>query len=96
MVSVSPGYDDHRLLDPRRVGNPYRTVPRLDGETYARSLAFAESLEQSPDIVIVSTFNEYHEGTHIEASSQNGDRYIEMTGNAVKRLHSKALSSERQ
>jgi glycosyltransferase involved in cell wall biosynthesis len=92
MVSVSPGYDDHSLQDPRRSGNPYRVVPRRDGETYARSFAFAESLEEPPDIVVVSTYNEYHENTHIESSSRNGERYIQMTREAVERLHAKVLN----
>lgn len=92
MVSVSPGYDDHSLADPRRAGNPYRVVPRKGGETYARSLAFVDSLEIPPDIVVISTFNEYHENTHIETSSRNGDRYVEMTREAVKRLQAIALS----
>jgi hypothetical protein len=91
MVSVSPGYDDHSLQDPRRSGNPYRVVKRRDGATYARSFAFAESLEEPPDLVIVSTFNEYHENTHIENSSRNGERYVELTRDAVERLHSKVL-----
>lgn len=92
MVSVSPGYDDHSLQDPRRSGNPYRVVPRRESETYARSLAFAETLEDPPDIVVVSTYNEYHENTHIERSSRNGERYIEMTREATKRLHARVLN----
>lgn len=91
MISVSPGYDDHSLVDPRRSGNPYRIVPRRDGETYARSLAFVESLQNPPDIVVVSTYNEYHENTHIEPSSRNGGNYVEMTREAVARFHAKAL-----
>lgn len=92
MVSVSPGYDDHSLQDPRRSENPYRIVQRRDGETYARSFAFIDSLEEPPDIVIVSTYNEYHENTHIESSSRNGERYIEMTREAVERLHARVLN----
>jgi len=87
MASVSPGYDDRSLLDPRREGNPYRRVPRRNGDTYARSLRFVESLVSPPDIVIVSTYNEYHENTHIESSSGNGEQYIEMTRESVDRIH---------
>jgi hypothetical protein len=87
MVSVSPGYDDHALVDPQRAGNPYRRVPRRGGETYARSLAFVESLEYPPDVLVICTYNEYHENTHIESSSLNGDSYVEMTREAVRRLH---------
>jgi glycosyltransferase involved in cell wall biosynthesis len=94
MASVSPGYDDRSLLDPRRVGNPYRAVPRRNGDTYARSLGFVESLANPPHIVVVSTFNEYHENTHIESSSGNGGRYIEMTRESVDRIHAKVLDRD--
>jgi len=91
MASVSPGYDDRSLLDPRREGNPYRSVARSNGDTYARSLRFVESLVNPPDIVIVSTYNEYHENTHIESSSGNGEQYIEMTRESVDRIHAMVL-----
>jgi glycosyltransferase involved in cell wall biosynthesis len=87
MVTVSPGYDDHALMDPRRTGNPNRVVPRRDGEVYARSLEFAASLSPPPHFIIVSTFNEYHENTHIELSAANGELYVRMTRDFIGRLH---------
>jgi glycosyltransferase involved in cell wall biosynthesis len=92
MVSVSPGYNDSALTDPLREGNPFRVVPRNDGSTYARSLAFAASLTPQPDLIVVSTFNEYHENTHVEASSINGDRYIRMTREFAERIRSDETS----
>jgi len=86
IVSVSPGYDDHGLTDASREGNPYRVVPRRGGETYAQTLAFAEALAAPPDLIIISTFNEYHENTHIESSSMNGDKYLAMTREFVERI----------
>lgn len=95
MVTVSPGYDDHALLDPLREGNPYRIVPRRKGETYARSLEFAASLPSAPDFIIISTYNEYHENTHIESSARNGKKYIQMTRDFVERVRSMKLSKDR-
>jgi hypothetical protein len=40
----------------------------------------------------VSTFNEYHENTHVEASSINGDRYIRMTREFAERIRSDETS----
>jgi glycosyltransferase involved in cell wall biosynthesis len=91
IATVSPGYDDHALMDPSREGNPYRIVPRRSGEIYARSLKFAESLSTPPDLVIVSTYNEYHENTHIEPSSRNGDMYVRMTRDFVERISTTIL-----
>jgi glycosyltransferase involved in cell wall biosynthesis len=94
VVSVSPGYDDHGLTDSSREGNPYRVVPRRGGETYAQMLAFAESLAEPPDLIIVSTFNEYHENTHIESSSMNGDKYLAMTREFVERIRAVEFSRD--
>lgn len=87
MATVSPGYDDHALMDATREGNPNRVVPRREGEVYARSLEFAASLSPPPHFIIVSTFNEYHENTHIEPSARNGDLYVRMTRDFVERMH---------
>jgi len=91
LLSVSPGYDDRGLQDPRRAGNPYRAVPRRGGETYVRTLKFAESLAKPPDIVVVSTYNEFHENTHIESSAQYGYKYVELTREFVERMHANKL-----
>jgi len=89
VVTISPGYDDRDLDDAQRSGNPYRLVPRHDGETYRRTMAFVEELPTEPDLVIVSTFNEYHENTHIEPSLRHGMRYVDMTRQFVARIKSK-------
>ena len=92
MITVSPGYDDRALADPRRSGNPYRVVPRHGGKTYQRMLDFAESASPAPHLVTISTYNEYHENTHIEASAHNGDRYVDMTRTFVARIRSRAAN----
>jgi glycosyltransferase involved in cell wall biosynthesis len=89
VATISPGYDDRDLDDDRRSGNPYRLVPRNDGETYRRTMDFVEDLTDEPHLVIVSTFNEYHENTHIEPSLRNGMRYVDMTRKFVARIKSK-------
>jgi hypothetical protein len=50
---------------------------------------FVESLTPEPELVIISTFNEYHENTHIEPSLYNGMRYIDTTRQFVECLRSK-------
>jgi hypothetical protein len=89
VATISPGYDDRDLDDAQRAGNPYRRVPRYDGDTYRRTMAFVEELPTGPDLVIVSTFNEYHENTHIEPSLRNGMRYVDMTREFVARIKSR-------
>ena len=76
-VTLSPGYDDSHLLDPNRVGG-VRTVPRREGKTYRRTMDFALR-QESPTLVIVNSFNEFHENTHIEPSQKYGMFYLDMT-----------------
>jgi glycosyltransferase involved in cell wall biosynthesis len=89
VVTISPGYDDRDLDDNQRTGNPYRLVGRNHGKTYRRSMDFVEELTKPPHLVIISTFNEYHENTHIEPSLRNGLQYVDMTEKFTKRIKSK-------
>jgi hypothetical protein len=86
VVTISPGYDDRDLDDSRRAGNPYRVVGREDGKTYRRVMQFVEELPTAPHLITISTFNEYHENTHIEPSLRNGMRYVYMTRDFVTRI----------
>ena len=85
LATISPGYDDSHLLDPARADNRYRTVERRQGETYRKMMDFVLGRSVPPDMVLVSTFNEYHENTHIEASHNYGTLYMDMTGDFVLR-----------
>jgi len=84
VFTVSPGYDDRHLRAPEREGNPMRCIERNDGEVFRSMQRSALELEMRPDIVMVSTFNEYHENTHIEASLNHGNQYVEMTRKFVR------------
>ena len=86
IATVSPGYDDSMLTDQRRTGNRRRQVPREDGATYRQMLDWVEALPQRPHLVLISTFNEFHENTHVEPTAGNGSLYIEMTRAFVDRL----------
>ncbi|MGB7249651.1 MAG: glycosyltransferase [Phormidesmis sp.] len=86
IATVSPGYDDHALDDDVRAGNPYRVVPRQGGSTYQKTIDFVQGLSRPPHLIMVSTFNEYHENTHIEPSLRNGSQYVEMTAEFVKEI----------
>jgi len=89
IATLSPGYDDSGLTSASRIGNSYRIVPREEGETYKRGMSFIESLKNPPNLVMISTFNEYHEGTHIEPSQHYGRQYVDLTKSFVKKLKQK-------
>jgi hypothetical protein len=56
--SVGPGYDG------RRAGEPPVGRPRLNGATYDR--LWSAALAASPDMVTITSFNEWGEGSQIE------------------------------
>ncbi len=95
IVTCSPGYDDSHLEDPERSGSPYREVSRDNGETYRATMDFALSLDPAPHQVLISTWNEYHENTHVEPSLRYGSQYLDMTKdfiNTGKQLWKKTKS----
>jgi glycosyltransferase involved in cell wall biosynthesis len=79
IFTVSPGYDDSQLGDFARRSNLRRKIPRNSGQTYRAMLDCALALDPFPHQVLISSFNEYHENSHIEPSLNRGFRYMEMT-----------------
>jgi hypothetical protein len=79
IFTVSPGYDDSQLGDFARRSNLRRKIPRNSGQTYRAMLDCALALDPYPHQVLISSFNEYHENSHIEPSLNRGFRYMEMT-----------------
>jgi hypothetical protein len=77
--TVSPGYDDRRLRGAAR--------PRVDrgarGERYDDT--WDAALAGSPDWVVVTSWNEWFEGTSIEPGQANGDRALTQTRDRVAR-----------
>ena len=59
--SVGPGYDG------RRAGEPPVGRPRLHGTTY--DMLWSAALAASPDVVSITSFNEWGEGTQIEPAA---------------------------
>ncbi|MEW5960791.1 MAG: endo-1,3-alpha-glucanase family glycosylhydrolase [Chloroflexota bacterium] len=72
VATAMPGYDDTRL--PRAEAF---TVPRRDGDYYRETWQAAVST--GPDILIVNSFNEWPEGSHLEPSATYGNLYLELT-----------------
>ncbi|NHV07268.1 MAG: hypothetical protein HA495_08025 [Thaumarchaeota archaeon] len=70
-ATVCPGYDD------RKIRKPGNYVNREDGAYY--NLTWNASVESNPDIVLICTFNEWHEGTNIEPSREFGFKYLQLT-----------------
>ena len=71
VASIGPGYD-HSAVP----GRTPLVVPREDGGFFARN--WEAFLRRPSNLVTIETWNEYHEGTDIAASSEYGRDYIEL------------------
>jgi hypothetical protein len=69
--AVAPGFDD------RTIRRPGTLVERADGATY--DATWRAALAVDPAWVLVASWNEWHEGSEIEASREHGTRYLEAT-----------------
>lgn len=85
-LTVIPGYDDTKIR------TPGLKAARRDGETYR--VLWDEAIAADPDWVLVTSWNEWHEGSEIEPSHEDGDAYVRLTGEYAARFratpHSRA------
>lgn len=81
--TIMPGYDDRNL---KGLSSPI--LERKGGEFYKEFWRIAKKyLDPSLKIVLITTFNEWHEGTEIEPSKEYGTRYLELTQFFKRSLH---------
>jgi Glycosyl hydrolase family 99 len=84
-LMVSPGFDA------RKAYKSGTQTDRLDGQTYRTY--WDEALKANPDWVVITSWNEWGEGTEIEPSLELGDKYLQITAEYSKRLMSSPLAS---
>ena len=70
--AVMPGYDDDLLGRP---GSWF--LDRAGGDTY--SYTFQAAIQSQADWIVITSFNEWWEHTHIEPSDNYGFKYLELT-----------------
>lgn len=70
-TTVIPGYDD------RVIRIPGNYLPRKRGRVY--EMCWNTALDFDPDWILVTSWNEWHEGTEIEPSKEYGFMFLELT-----------------
>ena len=71
-ATVCPGYDD------RKIRRPGIFIPREDGRYYID--CWKAALKSNPDWILITSWNEWFEGTEIEPSIEYGYDYLYLTG----------------
>jgi len=87
LFAICPGYDDAHLSAENSKAKRRRRIPRYGLKTYERMQRAALNLNPLPHDVIITSFNEFHENTHIEPSERFGDRYLVSTRAFANELH---------
>jgi glycosyltransferase involved in cell wall biosynthesis len=95
VFTVCPGYDDTRLASPQRSQSRYRRTSRRGTLTYEHLQRVALDLEPSPDLVVITSFNEFHENTHLEPSAAFGDTFLRSTRSFQQALGKQAMRLHR-
>jgi hypothetical protein len=83
--NVMPGYDDTKLR-----GRHRSTISRNDGQFYRNYWAMSsEFIDESQPFLLITSFNEWHEGTELEPSKEMGETYLQLTRDLVNALRAK-------
>ncbi|GBC90843.1 hypothetical protein HRbin14_01598 [bacterium HR14] len=77
-ATVIPGYDDTKIR------TPGLAVARYEGRSYREQ--WEAALRLNPDWVLITSFNEWHEGSEIEPSVEHGDRYLKLTAEYARQF----------
>lgn len=77
-LDVIPGYDDTKIR------HPGLDVDRLNGKVYR--ILWEQAIKANPDWVLITTWNEWHEGSEIEPSFEFGNKYLNLTREFARRF----------
>ena len=80
-ITVIPGYDDTKIR------KPGLAVDRYNGQLYR--IQWEDAIKADPHWILVTSFNEWHEGSEIEPSVEYKEQYIELTAKYAKLFKSK-------
>ncbi len=75
VATAMPGWDDTGLVDQRGTGA--FAVPRHDGAYFRET--FAAAVATNPDILMITSYNEWLEGSYLASSRTYGDFYVRLT-----------------
>lgn len=88
-VTVIPGYDDRKVRPA-----PRPVTDRWGGETYRAQ--WREAIAAAPDWVLITSWNEWHEGSEIEPSVEYGSRALDDTATFSREFLGRVTTAPRR
>jgi hypothetical protein len=85
IATAMPGWDDRKVKG--RAGTYVKN--RRDGQMFRES--FIGAAASQPDLLVITSFNEWMEGSHIEPSVSFGDIYLNLTRELIAQYRAGAL-----
>jgi hypothetical protein len=87
-ITVIPGYDDTKIRKPGLAVKRYKTrLYRAQWE---------EAIKADPHWILITSFNEWHEGSEIEPSAEYKHEYLDLTGQYANRFKAKKRNVHRK
>ncbi|MBL7152417.1 MAG: hypothetical protein ISS79_01775 [Phycisphaerae bacterium] len=77
-LTVIPGYDDTKIR------KPGLAVKRYGGELYRAQ--WEAAIKADPHWILITSFNEWHEGSEIEPSWEDKDQYLDLTSGYAEKF----------
>jgi len=87
-LTVIPGYDDTKIR------TPGLKVERAGGALYREQ--WEQTIAADPHWVLITSFNEWHEGSDVEPSDEYGERYLAMTAEMAARFKDQGPRARRE
>ncbi|MBN1852545.1 MAG: glycoside hydrolase family 99-like domain-containing protein [Pirellulales bacterium] len=84
-ITIIPGYDDTKIR------KPGLAVERFEGQLYR--VQWENAIQANPRWILITSFNEWHEGSEIEPSAEFGDVYLKITRDFANRFKAQAVKA---
>lgn len=78
-ATVNPGFDNTPWYEEWNYN--HLVIDRQEGDFYRR--LWEAAVTSDPDWILLTSFNEWHEGTEVEPSEEYGDLYLQSLGSRL-------------